>query len=693
VPQGSVATVGDLPDGISPNPPNTLGDAYTVQSFDPDHLFVWDGDSWEDMGVFQGPAGATGPTGATGPAGPTGATGPQGPAGSGIATTIVTVTGATRTLSSADHNKILDFTNATGCSVTVPLGLVSGISGTPFLCQLSKGTSAGNITVVAGAGAIVNAEGGLFVLTTSYGVMTLKEWPDGSFRLYGGTDVGVSEPGSPVFAWTRPTGLVPHTSGRSVFAWWHYFLRSFDNQPVASDIYTSFLNDAGFQSTTTYGAALRDRAISRTPIPPDEVLTFPLEYYVVKDMQFDCENAWDAGLDGFQLNIINLNDAAVGWGPASGKDLPNILEGARRATLNGKPIKIMIMLDGNILGSTTALQKADYVRKYMNHANVLKTATGQLVLGSFGPEFSSAGSASSVAHWTDVIARIGATVSGVPGLPVFFMPSFLNSTLCNDAGWKAICQGMGVWGGNVFSTQASLLALGKTVMDGGRQWMTTCFPQDYRPNTDGGTTHAYFEAGGSKLYRQSWDNAIAANVYNPALSRMVSIATWNDFSEHNHIMPCEPLKGIQTAYRDLTAYYAVKFKTGASPTIVRDQLALFHRKERTDTYPATGSSQPAATALIGTGLDAAQNNVEALAYLSSSADLEADRGDGTIGTVVTGTGLQVATVPVVTGQTPKARIKRSAVTVLSLTSDFAVRAASTYQDLQYKGTTGTPTAP
>ena len=72
--KGSVATVDDLPDP----PGNTLGDSYAVQSFDPDHLFVWDGDSWEDFGQFQGPQGEPGPIGPEGPAGQAGADGADG---------------------------------------------------------------------------------------------------------------------------------------------------------------------------------------------------------------------------------------------------------------------------------------------------------------------------------------------------------------------------------------------------------------------------------------------------------------------------------------------------------------------------------------------------------------------------------------------------------------------------------------
>lgn len=78
--QGSVANSGALP-----TTGNTNGDGYLTE--DDGHLWVWNGSSWTDAGVIQGPAGADGATGPQGIAGndgvdgATGPTGPQGPAG------------------------------------------------------------------------------------------------------------------------------------------------------------------------------------------------------------------------------------------------------------------------------------------------------------------------------------------------------------------------------------------------------------------------------------------------------------------------------------------------------------------------------------------------------------------------------------------------------------------------------------
>lgn len=99
------------------------------------------------------------------------------------ATQVVTEPGAAKTLSSADHNKIIACTVA--CSVTVPSTLTSGVNGVPFTCGLSK-DGTGNVTVVAGSGATVNAPDAKKVLSTQYGLMTLTQWAASSFRLYGG---------------------------------------------------------------------------------------------------------------------------------------------------------------------------------------------------------------------------------------------------------------------------------------------------------------------------------------------------------------------------------------------------------------------------------------------------------------------------------------------------------------------------
>jgi hypothetical protein len=87
--KGTVANQAALPPSG-----NAAGDGYIAQ--DTGHLWVWDGDSWNDAGPIVGPTGPTGPTGAAGPTGPTGTAGAQGPTGpTGAVSTVPGPTGPT----------------------------------------------------------------------------------------------------------------------------------------------------------------------------------------------------------------------------------------------------------------------------------------------------------------------------------------------------------------------------------------------------------------------------------------------------------------------------------------------------------------------------------------------------------------------------------------------------------------------
>lgn len=108
--KGTVPTHSSLP--ATGNQPN---DTYTA--LDTGHAWTWNGTTWIDIGLIQGPVGPTGATGATGPQGPagaqgnTGATGAQGPAG---ATGAQGPTGATGTTGATGPQGNPGPTGATG---------------------------------------------------------------------------------------------------------------------------------------------------------------------------------------------------------------------------------------------------------------------------------------------------------------------------------------------------------------------------------------------------------------------------------------------------------------------------------------------------------------------------------------------------------------------------------------------------
>jgi plastocyanin len=149
---------------------NTTGDIYIVEA--DGEAYVWDGDSWESLGVISGPtgpAGATGPIGETGPTGPTGDTGPTGPAGESGSATFSGTTDATAaglTIDEVAYSAIARITvTPNGSSAylfnshysgdnptifalggaTIAFNLV-GLGSHPFLVQQDTGSGFTNIT-------------------------------------------------------------------------------------------------------------------------------------------------------------------------------------------------------------------------------------------------------------------------------------------------------------------------------------------------------------------------------------------------------------------------------------------------------------------------------------------------------------------------------------------------------------------
>lgn len=129
---GRYDTIGDL---TSAHPTGTKGDAYAV-GVEETEIYIWDvdGNTWENIGPLEGPAG---PQGAQGPKGDTGDPGPQGPAGEdgqpGPAGQAATITvGSTTTGSPGTQAQVTNTGNQNAAifNFTIPQG-AQGPKGDP----------------------------------------------------------------------------------------------------------------------------------------------------------------------------------------------------------------------------------------------------------------------------------------------------------------------------------------------------------------------------------------------------------------------------------------------------------------------------------------------------------------------------------------------------------------------------------
>jgi hypothetical protein len=206
---GTVATEAELP-----LTNNTIGDAYTVTSFSPAHLFTCTAlpATWVDTGVFQGEPGPVGATGPTGAPGATGATGPAGATGSTGATGAAGATGPAGSPGATGATGPAGPTGPTGpAGATGPAG-VAGPAG-PTGPQGIKGDTGAGVRVLGSVADLVNcpttgnAVGDGYILTSytpdHLAVCTAlpNTW----------TDVGVFQGPTGATGTTGPTGATGAT--------------------------------------------------------------------------------------------------------------------------------------------------------------------------------------------------------------------------------------------------------------------------------------------------------------------------------------------------------------------------------------------------------------------------------------------------------------------------------------------------
>jgi hypothetical protein len=140
--------------------------------------------------------------------------------------------------------------------------------------------------------------------------------------------------------------------------------------------------------------------------------------------------------------------------------------------------------------------------------------------------------------------------------------------------------------------------------------------QQFRPKN-----FQFWEAGNSSSFRTGWINAIHGN------SDWVQVVTWNDYSESSQISPYTDAtlkRSIGTGYYDLNGFYAAWFLSGQEPAITHDVLYYFYRREPTNAA-ASAQGQPEHLA----GSDAAENDIELLAFLTAPGELKITIGGKT----------------------------------------------------------------
>ncbi len=431
-----------------------------------------------------------------------------------------------------------------------------------------------------------------------------------------------------------------NSSAKKVFA--HYFPPypvSFDNQPPASDYYArNYLTATGEGGAHVQsGGLLRDRPEGRDPLPGD---------WQLADMKSEVNAAADAGIDGFNVDILSL----------SGNNWDRTVLLMKAAQESGRKFTIVPNLDatasaGNADIGTVAAKLAELYK----YSSAYRLASGEYVLSSFAAE------RQSPSWWT----QLKNTLSSKYGVKTAFIAILLSPSDANLKAFAPISYAIGDWGTRTAQTIKNAPGYAAKVHALGVKWMAPGAVQDERPRS-----FLYAEANNTETLRASWDRAESDS------ADLVQLVTWNDYSEGTSFATSA---GHGESFLDINAYYATRFKTGSSPAVTGDAIYVTNRIQAYAAVPST-SQQLMAPTLSGTAVKP-RDAVEVLTFLTSSATVTVKIGN-TTATYVAPAGMSAKTFPIAVGGISVTAV-RSGAQIAQVVSTHPIEAKPRVQDLAY----------
>jgi len=448
---------------------------------------------------------------------------------------------------------------------------------------------------------------------------------------------------SPGLFFKVPDGI--RQQPRKVFA--HYFGPfpiSLDNAAPDSDYYaTQYLKAGGengkFAST---GGYLRDRPKGRPAIAGD---------YVAADAATDITQATAAGVDGFFSDILDPSGRNWNFYMAA------IAKAAQMYPDGSFKVVPQIDVNGGI-GGASADVVADAIYAFAQGPSAYYLPDGRYVVSAFYAE------GKPLSWWQAVFSSLQSR----HGIRAAFLPAYLNVNAATNYTGQPWTYGSGMWGdGADPQIQTNDPNYTATARARGEKFLFPISGQNIRP-----TQGVFDEAIGTAALRAAWQRAITDG------PDFVLLVTWNDYSEGGQFndSAARGLVGL-----DLSAYYAVQWKTGTAPQILKDALYVSNRDQLSTATPTGGQSSRMAH-WPRSGTSSVADIVEVASFLTAPASVTVTIG-GTPTTYSAPAGASVQTFPLKNGAPPSAVAVRTGATVASVTSPASVLASPVKDDAQY----------
>jgi hypothetical protein len=382
---------------------------------------------------------------------------------------------------------------------------------------------------------------------------------------------------------------------------------------------------------------LRDRPQGRAPLTGNWQLT---------DMISEVKAASDAGVDGFNVDILSL----------SGGNWDRTVTLMQAAQQSGRNFTVIPNLDATAsAGQADIPTIAARLAELDKYSSAYRLPTGEYVLSSFAAE------RHTPAWWS----QLKSTLANSYGMKTAFIAILLNASDSNLAAFAPISYAMGNWGTRTALTIRNGPDYAAKAHALGTKWMAPVAVQDERPRS-----FLYDEAGNTETLRASWDKAQSQG------ADLIQMVTWNDYSEGTSFAPSA---GHGKAFLDINAYYATRFKTGTAPTITGDSIYLTNRIQPFAAIPSTPERLMVPT-LSGTSV-VPRDTIELLTFLTQPAVVSVTIG-GTTSSYSAPAGVSAKTFPLAMGGI-SAAASRNGLAVARVVSTHPATSRPVVQDEAY----------
>lgn len=303
---------------------------------------------------------------------------------------------------------------------------------------------------------------------------------------------------------SKPQPQDPSHSTPPVYA--HYMLQfplSLDNLPVGKDYYATQWLTVDGESGKHRGSAgyLRDRPLTSAPQEGD---------YLTKNYQKEIEQARNAGIDGFMVDL--QNPSGPEW-----ERLQILVRAADQTDFRIIPTVDALAQFSQLPASGVASRLEPLYR----HRSVVPES-GDVVLSSFAAESKPA------AWWQEIRDHLRHET----GRNVLFHAVLVDASRDNIRTISPVASAIGSWGGRTPEAAIDVHLSAQEVRNVGKLWIAPVAAQDVRPGAG-----LYAEAGNTETLRASWDAAIESR------AAMVQLISWNDYSENTHLAPSRNNRG------------------------------------------------------------------------------------------------------------------------------------------------------